>query len=134
MPTASISTAAIGKFREETGFGRKRNEIRPVDAVLIVAQRKFETKKHAELAARAGCDVRTCELWTERGGDISGRAFANLICSDIGFDILAELMRGRRQSPAWFQRAKAMQRLADIERQQEEQEQEIRELRRSLAG
>ena len=108
--------AIVGKVQisAEIPFGGSRKNLRAIDAVTAVARAKWakEQKPAANLAVRADCSTRMCEYWLEKKFSISGDALANLLRSDIGFEIL-ERIAGEAE---WFRKFKRAKEIGETRR------------------
>lgn len=96
---------------------KSSNNIRAIDAISFVAKQVFETKRAAHLAARSGAKTRMAEYWLAKKFDISGDALANLLCSDIGFEILEQLIHRAKRKPDWWKAFKHAKETGEVRRQ-----------------
>lgn len=92
---------AKGTSVPETHFGRSRNELRPVAAIVArVARDLWATKRDVELAYRMACTPRTAQNVLAGRFDPSGEYLLNLINSDIGV-VLVRAMTERSVQTCW---------------------------------
>ena len=89
-------------------------------------------KTPADLAVTADVSTRQAERVLGGHSRFSGDSLINLLRGDHGGKVLQEIMRG---CPAkWWRRTDTAMRLAELERGQELQRQEIEQLRRQAAA
>ena len=115
MAGSSRATLKSANLATAIPCDTSRKGLRAIDAIRLVAKEEFETKRAANLAARAGCKPRMCDYWLAGKFDIGGDALANLLRSDIGFKILERLMGGAK--PDWWQQVKRAQGLGAARQQ-----------------
>lgn len=137
MRAMSATAGEKANHTTEACFGSKRSMVRAVDAVIAVGRALFKSKTAANLAARADVSTRACEYWLARKTDMSADALANLLRSDVGFEILERIMGNAR--PVWwkqFRAAKAIgaarQEQAELKRRTAEQDERIAQLEMGL--
>jgi hypothetical protein len=96
-----------------TGFGKRRNTIRCVDAVCNLARRLWPSKTAANLAGRSGISKRAAELWLEGRTEPGADALVSLLRSDAGFDLMQAIMEG--SGTRWWSEFERGVRIAELE-------------------
>lgn len=118
MGSASIIGAENAKNDTETCFGKNRNMLRTIDAVMRAAQRLWPRKTAAELSIRSGVSVRACEYWLSRKTDMSADALASLLRSDAGLDVLEAIIGDAK--PKWWKQFALTIEISKARKQQEQ--------------
>lgn len=114
-------------------FGKGDTRIPPVvETVVSIAARLFPVKTARHLGARAGVSHRSVEAWIAGSNGLSADALAELLRSDIGFEILRGVMGPAR--PSWWPSFAHDVRVDALERRAAEAHRELREMRRAEAG
>lgn len=133
---SSASSAMTGNANPQTEqvFGNQSLGVRYIAAVMQKLRAKYPEKTAANIAARARVSTRTAEYWLTDKRDMTTESFIRLLASEDGADVLEAVMLAlpKRERPRWWLRHANTARLAEIERQQAEHEEEIRQLRLSL--
>lgn len=136
--TASPRIAVIANPGTEQVFGIEDPAVRAIAAVMQKLQKVYPKKFAANVAARAQVSTRAVEYWTAEDEaarhDMSAKAFIHLLFTDDGAAVLEAAMNSlpKRERPSWWLRHENSARLAEIERMQALQEEEIKQLRLSL--
>jgi hypothetical protein len=81
-------------FFAAAGFSKNRSRIRCVDAVCDMARRLWPSKTAINLSSRAEISKRAAELWLEGRTEPGADALVNLLRSDVGFELLQQIMQG----------------------------------------
>lgn len=116
----------------ELGFGTDRSPLPLAQRIAELGRRLFHVKTARQMAARAGVTHRAAELWLEGRTGLSGEALAELLRSDIGLQVLEEVMSDAR--PRWWPAFRAEVRFAELEARAEAARVEMDALRREMAG
>ncbi len=108
--------------RVQQSFGFDRSGVPIGERLTVLARRLWPSKAAMHLAARAGVSHRTAELWFARQTNISGEALAELLRSDIGFDVLSALINGGgdEAKPSWWPAFERSVQLAELQRRADE--------------
>lgn len=137
MRGASAATTDCANFGTEAEFGIQSPAVRALGAVVQKLHRRFKAEKAkpiAHIAARAHVGTRAVEEWHGGRAIMSGEALVSLILSDVGDDVLDAILTSvpAKQQPIWARRYLNAIKLAQIEKLQAEQDEEIKQLRLSL--
>jgi hypothetical protein len=116
------------KSRPRTAVRSKRTDVRSISAIQRIAKHNFAAKASLEIALRADVDLRSAEYWLAGNRAISGEALTSLLRSDIGFDLLRELMTGA--TSAWWRRFSRQMQISELRRRQAEQQALLERLER----
>lgn len=109
--------SAQSSFFADAGFSKRRNRIRPVDAVCEMARRLWPAKTAINLSSRAEISKRAAELWLEGRTEPGADALVNLLRSDAGFQLLQEIMQG--SGTKWWKEFRRGVHIAELEAKQE---------------
>lgn len=137
MTAASAQIAAGANPGTEPEFGGQDLAVRALDAVVQKLHARFKAEKAkpiAHIAVRAHVGTRAVEEWRGGRAQMSGEALVSLILSDVGDDVIDAILKAApaRERPMWARRYLNTIRLAHIEQQQAETDEEIKQLRLSL--
>lgn len=124
---------ALSHAAPQHSFGFDRSGVAPLgERVADLARRLWPHKTAPNLAARMGKSVRAAELVLSRTGGMSGEALAELLRSDIGFQVLEEVVGDAK--PSWWPSFVRAKRLADLERQAADVARSLAVLRQESQG
>lgn len=101
MTKPARKNPANAKATTEQGFGRSRSRIRSNSPIARAAREIWPTCTAAALAAEAGAEVRTAELWLE-GRDPSFAFFVALLHGRYGDVFQRHVMEGCAHPPVWW--------------------------------
>lgn len=140
MTATSPNTVADAKSVTEQVFGFQSPAVRAIGAVMRRLQDYFSKneKPIANIAVHARVSTRAVEYWFAKDAaqrrTMSAEAFVALLLSDVGGEVLDAMMKSlpARERPRWWLRHSNTARMAEIERLQAEQDEEIKQLRLSL--
>jgi hypothetical protein len=118
---------AVSHTQTQGSFGADRSGVGLGERIGLMARRLWPTKTAPNLAARTGKSVRAAELLLSRNTGVSGEALAGLLRSDVGFEVLSEVMGEAR--PTWWADMRRAARIADLERRADENRRLIEEIR-----
>ncbi|WP_244434345.1 hypothetical protein [Agrobacterium tumefaciens] len=79
---------------QESGFPKRGIKIPLIDVVCGVARRLWPSKTAINLASRADISERAAKLWLEGRTEPGADSLVALLRSDVGFELLQELMEG----------------------------------------
>ncbi len=113
-----------------TSFGKHRKTFRLHGFIARVARRLWRGKHAAELAFHAKVEERTAEYWLAGDTQPSARHLTNLLRSDVGFDVLAELMADGEAD--WWRDLAFKHEVARLDRRAEANWREIRRVSRDM--
>lgn len=120
--------SAHSHVQESLSFVESRSGVGTLgERVAVLARRLWPYKTAPNLAARTGRSIRAAELLLSGTNGLSGEALAALLQSDIGFQVLQEVMGEAR--PSWWADVWRARRIAELERSHEAQARLIEELR-----
>lgn len=105
--------SAQSSFFGDSGFSKRRNRIRPVDAVCDMARRLWPSKTAINLSSRAEISKRAAELWLEGRTEPGADALVNLLRSDAGFELLQSIMEG--SGTRWWKEFERGVQIAELE-------------------
>ena len=105
--------SAQSSLFSDSGFGKRRNTIRCIDAVCDLARRLWPSKTAANLAGRAHISRRAAELWLEGRTEPGADALVNLLRSDAGFELLQSIMEG--SGTRWWREFERGVHIAELE-------------------
>jgi len=138
MTATSPATGANANSGTEQVFGNQSPAVRAIGAVMRRLHKIYPEKFAANVAVRADVSTRAVEHWTAKDPskrrDMGAEAFVSLLLSDDGGAVLDAMMTSlpARERPRWWLRHENTARLAQIEKMQAEQDEEIKQLRLSL--
>lgn|GEM_PF-854370 len=95
---AAAGAGAIGG--DGCGFGEIRRPLRLIDEIARLARKIWPVCTAPELASRTDVSVRNAEQWLAGRQGMSAEAFAALLRSDVGLDVLEAAMGDAR--PDWY--------------------------------
>ncbi|MBB6167149.1 hypothetical protein [Chelatococcus composti] len=108
----------------ETSFGFDTGIPPVVEIVARVARRLWPVKTARNLAMRTGKNHRSAEDWLALRTGMSADALAELLRSDVGWDVLDAIMEGSGAS--WWPKARRDLKAAQIERRIDALKEELR--------
>lgn len=138
MTARSQATAIEANSGTEQMFGIQSPAVRAISAVMRRLHKVYPEKFAANVAVLAHVSTRAVEHWTAKDPskrhDMGAEAFVSLLLSDAGGTVLDAMMTSlpARERPRWWLRHENTARLAQIEKMQAEQDEEIKQLRLSL--
>lgn len=115
----------------EPRIGKSRKVIRCARAIASLARRLWPSKTALELASRCDVSVRAAELWLDGSNNVSADALVALLRSDVGYEVLQELMQGA--STRWWQEFERGVRIRDIEIKIEWQRRALSQLKAEIS-
>lgn len=116
----------------ELSFGKDRRRIRPSRVIAALARRLWPSKTAVNLASRTDVSVRAAELWLEDRNDMSAEALVQLLRSDVGYEVLQDLMQGAPSS--WWRDFERGVRIRDIDKKIEWQRAALAKLKADFTG
>ncbi len=100
---------------QESGFPKRGIKIPLIDVVCGVARRLWPSKTAINLASRAGISERAAKLWLEGRTEPGADALVAMLRSDIGFELLQNLMQG--SGTRWWREFEQGVQIAELEQQ-----------------
>lgn len=101
----------------DSGFTKRGKRIPPVEAVCAMARRLWPSKTAVNLASRAEISERAAKLWLEGRTEPGADALVNLLRSDIGFELLQQIMEG--SGTRWWKEFETGVHLAELNEKHE---------------
>lgn len=99
----------------DSGFPKRGIKIPLIDVVCGVARRLWPSKTAINLASRAEISERAAKLWLEGRTEPGADALVALLRSDIGFELLQNLMQG--SGTRWWREFEQGVQIAELEQQ-----------------
>jgi hypothetical protein len=100
MTTSCRAVPAGAMGRSGCDYGEIRTPVRLIDEVARLARKIWPVCTAPELASRAEVSVRNAEHWLAGRSGMSAEAFAALLRSDAGLEVLEAAMGDAR--PDWY--------------------------------
>ncbi|WWT39880.1 hypothetical protein [Microcystis phage Mwe-JY08] len=118
-------------FPSAPSLGFNRSALPAVEAIRRVALRLWPIKPSVNVAQRAGVSGRAAEFWLSgEATGVSGDALAELLRSDVGFEILEEIMGDAK--PKWWAGFRVAHKINELAKQQAETARSLEALRAQL--
>lgn len=106
--------------------GKNPQKCGSISAILLKFREIFPAKTALELALRTGADVKHCEKCLAGRAGLGAEFHAELIRSDVGFEILDALMGAAR--PEWWRGIRRQRDLSAMRRQIDESRRNLERL------
>lgn len=114
---------AQSSFFADLGFSKRGKRIPPVEAVCAMARRLWPSKTAINIASRAEVSERAAKLWLEGRTEPGADALVNLLRSDVGFELLQQIMVG--SGTRWWNEFETGVHLAELNEKHEFLKQQI---------
>lgn len=112
---------------QDSGFPKRGIKIPLIDVVCGVARRLWPSKTAINLANRAGISERAAKLWLEGRTEPGADALVAMLRSDIGFELLQNLMQG--SGTRWWREFEQGVQIAQLEERIEWQRTQLEKLK-----
>lgn len=112
---------------QESGFPKRGIKIPLIDVVCGVARRLWPSKTAINLASRAEISERAAKLWLEGRTEPGADALVALLRSDIGFELLQDIMQG--SGTRWWRDFERGVQIAQLEERIEWQRDQLEKLK-----
>ena len=112
---------------QDSGFPKRGIKIPLIDVVCGVARRLWPSKTAINLASRAGISERAAKLWLEGRTEPGADALVAMLRSDIGFELLQNLMQG--SGTRWWREFEQGVQIAQLEERIEWQRSQLEKLK-----
>jgi len=112
---------------QDSGFPKRGIKIPLIDVVCGVARRLWPSKTAINLASRAEISERAAKLWLEGRTEPGADALVALLRSDIGFELLQDIMQG--SGTRWWRDFERGVQIAQLEERIEWQRDQLEKLK-----
>jgi hypothetical protein len=128
MPVQSHRATLPSFDFSRSGVGVDRTGVPLSERIAKIARRMWPAKTAPHLASRMDATVRAAEmvLTGERG--LSGESFVALLRSDVGYEVLEEIMGSGDAKPSWWPEFERAIVISDLERQAADNSRKIQAL------
>jgi hypothetical protein len=130
LTDGAIIMQTILSKRPARSFGKHRKTFRLQGFISRVARKLWRGKHAAELAFHANVEERTAEYWLAGDTQPSAHHLTNLLRSEVGFAVLAELMA--ESGADWWRDLALKHDVAQLDRRAADNWRDIRRISRDL--